>query len=115
MTLKKKNILLNLMKIVIMYGCEYSTFNPYWFHPKGILKFKTNQYAFNQLFIETVQNHTFYNIHFNIEKMNNGHYLGKLNYNDMINQYDNVLDYRYIRFYSNDPNAVVYNCTYTIL
>ena len=47
--------------------------------------------------------------------MNNGHYLGKLNYNDMINQYDNVLDYRYIRFYSNDTNAVVYNCTYTIL
>ena len=103
--------------LVIMYGCEYATFNPYWFHPKGILsfEFKTNQYAFNQLFIETVQNHTFFNIHFNIEKMNNGHYLGKLNYNDMINQYDNVLDYRYIRFYSNDTNAVVYNCTYTIL
>ena len=54
--IEKKNILLNLMKIVIMYGYEYSTFNPYWFHPKGILsfEFKTNQYAFNQLFIETV-------------------------------------------------------------
>ena len=102
--------------LVIMYGCEFATFNPYWFHPKGILSFeyKSNHFAFNQLFIETVQNHTFYNVPFNSEILDNGNFLGKLNYYDMVNQYDNLLDYRYIRFYSNDSNAIVYNSTYTI-
>ena len=102
--------------IVIFYGCEFSNFNPYWLTEKGILSFEffTNQFAFNQVLIETVQNHTFYNVHFTVEKLDNGNFMGKVNYWDMVKQYDKIIDYRYIRFYSNDSKAEVFNSTYTI-